>query len=88
MRRPKPQTLRNKLDLSDRVQVRLVKGRLRLTDAQLIHIVGRIGNSLSAISKEAGLRAKQRPEPELPVAVIASVTDTAITEVGTSEPVG
>lgn len=75
MRRSKPQPIRNKLDLTDRIQVRLVKKRLRLSDAELTAIVGRIGNSLSAISKEATMqRALQQP-PETPVAaVIASVT--------------
>ncbi|WP_439400845.1 hypothetical protein ACNJYA_24450 [Bradyrhizobium sp. DASA03068] len=56
MRRPKPQPIRNKLDLTDRTQVRLVKKRLGLSDAELIAIVGRIGNSIPAISKEAALQ--------------------------------
>lgn len=75
MRRSKPQPIRNKLDLSDRVQVRIVRKRLRLSDAQLAEIVGRIGNSIAAISKEAALqRAHCLPEPASapPAAVIAS----------------
>lgn len=57
MRRSRPQPIRNKLDLSDRIQVRLIKKRLKLSEKELTAIVGRIGNSLSAISKEA---AQQR----------------------------
>lgn len=77
MRRPKPQAVRNKLDLADRAQVRLVKKRLRLSDAELAAIVGRIGNSISAISKEAALqRAKVLNKPaDVPAsAVIASAS--------------
>ncbi len=77
MRRSKPHPIRNKLDLSDPTQVRLVRKRLKLSDAELTAIVGRIGNSLSAISKEAALqRATELPVPAEvpPAAVIASAT--------------
>lgn len=56
MRRPKPHTIRNKLDLKDRTQVRLVRKRLGLSDVALTEIIDRVGNSLSAISKEAALQ--------------------------------
>lgn len=77
MRRSKPQPLRNKLDLTDPVHVRLVKKRLRLSEAELSAIVSRIGNSLSAISKEATMQranSLQQPPGVPPAAVIASVT--------------
>lgn len=77
MRRPKPQAVRNKLDLADRAQVRLVKKRLGLSDGELAAIVGRIGNSISAISKEAALqRAKvlNKPADVTAAAVIASAS--------------
>jgi hypothetical protein len=77
MRRSKPHPIRNKLDLTDLTQVRLVRKRLKLSDAQLTAIVGRIGNSLSAISKEAALqRATELPEPAEvpPTAVITAPT--------------
>ena len=76
MRHARPQPIRNKLDLSDRVQVRLIRKRLRLSDAQLAEIVDRIGNSIAAISKEvATQRASRPPEPVAtpPAAVIASI---------------
>lgn len=75
MRRSKPQPIRNKLDLSDPIQVRLIRKRLKLSEAELTAIVGRIGNSLSAISKEAATqRASAPPTPAAvpPAAVIAS----------------
>lgn len=75
MRRAKLQPIRNKLDLTDRAQVRLIKKRLKLSDAELTTIVERIGNSLSAISKEAALQKAtvlSTPTDVPPAAVIAS----------------
>ncbi len=91
MRRSIPKPIRNKLDLADRAQTRLVRKRLGLSDSELTAIVGRIGNSISAISKEA---AKQRatvlPKPVdvLPAAVIASATaaEQAATELPAIAP--
>ena len=60
MRRAKPQSLRNKIDLTDRTQVRLIRKRLRMSDAELTEMVGRIGNSIAAISKEDRAEAGQR----------------------------
>ena len=57
MRRPPRKPIRNKLDLTDRVQTRLIRKRLGLSDVELTAIVGRIGSSISAVSKEA---ARQR----------------------------
>jgi len=49
---------RNSLDVRDRVQVRVVKKRPKLTDAQLSDIIRMNGNSIAATGREAG--AKQR----------------------------
>ena len=75
MQRRKSKPIRNKLDLADRTQVRLLKKRLRLSEAELTRIVDKAGNSIAAIVKEAALqRAKELPEPpRVPAAVIASV---------------
>lgn len=86
MRRPRPQTIRNKLDVTDRAQVRLLKKRLGLSDAELTAIVGRIGNSIPAISKEAALqRAKVLTKPaDMPATAViasASVVEPATAEV-------
>ncbi|UWU71761.1 DUF3606 domain-containing protein [Bradyrhizobium sp. NC92] len=77
MRRPKPQPIRNKLDLTDRTQVRLVKKRLGLSDAELIAIVGRIGNSIPAISKESALQKANvlsKPADVEPIAATAPIS--------------
>jgi hypothetical protein len=79
MRRPKPHTIRNKLDLTDRTQVRLVRKRLGLSDVELTHIVDRIGNSLAEIGKEAALlRARtgaSRPDLQAGIIVSKDVTE-------------
>ncbi|WP_315763545.1 DUF3606 domain-containing protein [Bradyrhizobium sp. SZCCHNS2005] len=79
MRRPKIQPIRNKLDLTDRVQVRIVTRRLGLSQAELTEMVGRIGNSIAAISKEVHSQrtGKLTAPADVPAAaVIASVTVT------------
>ena len=83
MRRAKPHPIRNKLDVTDRTQVRLVRKRLKLSDTELTEIVGRTGNSLAAISKEAALqRASALPAQTdvPPVAVIGSASEPTSTE--------
>ena len=47
------QYYRNSLDLKDKVQVKILRRRLRLTDGQLADVVRKSGNSISAIAKEA-----------------------------------
>jgi len=92
MRRSTPKPIRNKLDLTDRVQMRLVRKRLGLSEPELTAIVGRIGNSISAISKEAAQQravALAKPAEVPPAAVIASTsaTEHASTEVTAIAPV-
>ena len=91
MRRWTPKPIRNKLDLTDRVQMRLVRKRLGLSDAELTAIVGRIGNSIAAISKEAAQqRANALPKPAdvPPAAVIASAAaaEQVATEIPATAP--
>ena len=76
MQRKKSRPIRNQLDLTDQTQVRQLKKRLRLSEAELARIVDKAGNSIAAIAKEAALRrAKELPDPAVvPTAVIASVT--------------
>jgi chorismate mutase len=84
MHRRKSQPIRNKIDLTDRTQVRLLKKRLQLSEAELAQIVDKAGNSIAAIAKQAALqRATQLPAAtEVPVAVIASVRpgETSVSE--------
>jgi hypothetical protein len=73
MRRPKPRLYRNRLDLTDRVQVRVIKRRFRITDAELSRIIAKTGNSISGISKEVALqRVREAPQPVASVAAIAA----------------
>jgi hypothetical protein len=43
---------RNSLDMSSKVQVKVLRRRLKLSDAELATIVRKTGNSISATSKE------------------------------------
>jgi DNA-binding transcriptional regulator YiaG len=61
---------RNALDLRDKVQVKVLRKRLKLSDEQFASVVLKSGNSISAITKEA---TTSRPS-ELPaVAVVDPV---------------
>ncbi|MCP4619491.1 MAG: DUF3606 domain-containing protein [Bradyrhizobium sp.] len=46
-------TSRNRLDLRNHVQVKRIRRRLKISDAQLASIARKTGNSIDAISKEA-----------------------------------
>ena len=56
MRPPKPRNFRNRLDLADRVQVRVLRKRLRISETELSQIALRNGNSIAAISTEVNLQ--------------------------------
>ena len=75
MHRRKSQPIRNKIDLTDRTQVRLLKKRLQLSEAELAQIVDKAGDSIAAIAKQAALqRATQLPAAtDVTAAVVASV---------------
>jgi hypothetical protein len=70
---------RNRLDLNDRVQVRIVRKRLKVSDQQLSSLVETVGNSIAAVTKEANARkgvapANEAPDVDVPSpAIIASV---------------
>jgi DNA-binding transcriptional regulator YiaG len=68
MNRRKPTYFRNSLDLRDKVQVKVLRKRLKLSDEQFADIVRKSGNSISAITKEATRTTTASPS-ELPVAV-------------------
>ena len=52
MHRSKPHTIRTKIDLADPCQVRCLKKRLGISADDLQHAVGKVGNSIAAVSKE------------------------------------
>lgn len=53
MNRRKPPYFRNSLDLRDKVQVKVLRKRLKLSDNQFTDVVRKSGRSISAIIKEA-----------------------------------
>ena len=77
---------RNRLDLNDRVQVRIVRKRLKVSDRQLSQLVQTVGNSIAAVTKEANARKGLAPVSEIPdvnvpdAATIASVQKADATE--------
>lgn len=50
-----PRVIRTTLDLANARQVKSVRRRLKISDADLTRIVDKIGNSLTAIEKEVQL---------------------------------
>lgn len=76
---------RNRLDLSDSVQVRVIKRRLGVSEPELAKLVGRMGNSLSAISKEVALR--QAADAAAPAKLPAAVAIEAAKEIAESAAV-
>ena len=53
MNRSKPTHFCNSLDLRDKVQVKILRKRLKLTDEQFTSVLRKSGTSISAIAKEA-----------------------------------
>jgi hypothetical protein len=49
---------RNSLDLNDRVQVKVLRRRLKLSNEQLSNVVRKSGTAISAITKEATICGK------------------------------
>jgi hypothetical protein len=56
MNRRKPIFFRNSLDLRDKVQVKVLRKRLGLSNEQFTSIVRKSGNSIAAITKEAAVK--------------------------------
>jgi hypothetical protein len=50
----KPTYFRNSLDLRDKVQVKVLRRRLKLSGEQFASVVRKSGRSIAAITKEAG----------------------------------
>jgi hypothetical protein len=76
MRRQIRPVQRNTLDLADRVQVRTVTRKLRLSERDLTALVERIGHSIAAISKEVSARRAAEnvtPASVPPAAIIDAV---------------
>ena len=77
MRRAKPPLTRNKIDLADTVQIRILKRRLGISAEELQQIVAKVGNSIAGISKEVEL--KRMPSETEPGAVKKSQRNSGLT---------
>lgn len=65
MQRIKHQPVRNKVDLTDPGQTRAWTRRLNLSADALRAVVGKVGNSVAAVTKELELqRIRHQPSPE------------------------
>ena len=79
MRRNLRPVKRNTLDLADRVQVRTVTRKLRLSERELTALVDRVGNSIAVLSKEVSARRAVEivTSPTVPpAAIIDAVVNT------------
>jgi len=54
MMNPRKPYFRNSLDLRDKVQVKVLRRRLKLSGGEFASVVRKSGSSISAIVKEAG----------------------------------
>jgi hypothetical protein len=60
MRHTKPPTTRNKIDVADASQIRILKRRLGVSSDDLHRVVAKVGNSIAAVTKEI---ESQKPMP-------------------------
>jgi hypothetical protein len=60
MRRLKHPTTRNKIDVTDASQIRILKRRLGISSHDLHRVVAKVGNSIAAVTKEIEC---QKPRP-------------------------
>jgi hypothetical protein len=68
---------RNKLDLDNKVQVRIVRKRLKISEEQLSNLVRKAGDSIAAVRKEAGSRQVLKlPQAQVPPAVVIAQNET------------
>jgi hypothetical protein len=67
MRHTKPPTTRNKIDVADASQIRILKKRLGVSSDDLHRIVMKVGNSIAAVTKEIESRKPLRLTVPAPV---------------------
>jgi Protein of unknown function (DUF3606) len=69
MRRSRPQPVRNKIDLADPAQIRVWTRRWGISADDLARMVGKVGNSIAAVSKQIDRRKALPLEPVPPVQI-------------------
>jgi len=88
MRRTRPQPLRNKIDLDDPAQSRVWTKRLGISAGDLQRMIGKVGNSISAVAKEIELQKASPPKPSSPdqtVPATRPAVETVLAEVQLAE---
>ena len=78
MRHAKPQPIRNKIDLADPSQIRILRRRLGISADDLQRVVEKVGNSVAAVCKEI------EPQKALPVteSMPVQIESTSLSEAG------
>jgi DNA-binding transcriptional regulator YiaG len=71
MNRPRPTYFRNSLDLRDKVQVKILRKRLNLSNDQFAEVFRKSGNSISAIAKEAAKQVAKEAAVSMPAKAMA-----------------
>jgi hypothetical protein len=69
MRHAKPQPIRNKIDLADPSQIRILRRRLGISAGDLQRVVERVGNSIAAVCKEIEPRKAPPVTEPMPVQI-------------------
>jgi hypothetical protein len=72
MRHAQPQPIRNKIDLADPSQIRILRRRLSITADDLQRVVAKVGNSIAAICKEIEPQKTLQLTEPMPVQIEAS----------------
>jgi hypothetical protein len=60
MRHTRPLATRNKIDVADASQIRVLKRRLGVSSDDLHRVVAKVGNSIAAVTKEIELQKSLR----------------------------
>jgi hypothetical protein len=92
MRRIKHPPLRNKLDVADTRQVRLLKKRLGVSADDLLRTVDKVGNSIAAVSKEVELQKASALRETIPgsakeISVTAPTLTPLVENLGQSDEI-
>ena len=74
--KPLPPPIRNKIDLKDHTQVRILKKRLGISGDDLRRTVEKVGNSIAAISKEIEVQRSPPTVPPAPAIVMPAISPT------------
>jgi len=69
MRHAKPQPIRNKIDLADPSQIRILRRRLGIFADDLQRAVAKVGNSIAAVCKEIEPQKAIRVTEPMPVQI-------------------